>query len=340
MDRREPWGSGFGEGQAWLGHRAALVYIPVDHYLWDFWILPHEGTYHLYYLKAPRSLPDPELRHFHTSIGHAVSSDLLTWHDRGTVLRAGTASAWDDRAIWTGSAIYKDGHAFMLYTGTCRAENRLVQRIGLATSEDLHTWVKHPANPIMESARAFYEQETDLHFSECTWRDPFLFDHDGTLYAFVTARTRGGAEDGRGCIGLARADDGWRFEVLPPAFAPGLFSQMEVPQLIRAQRAYVLLFSVEPGWHAGDSPLPKKAGTYYARSCDPCGGFCTPRLLIGDHEQSHYGAKLIEGPDGQWYMLSWLHKDARGRFVGGLSDPQPVNLAPDGTIALPGSGLA
>ncbi len=316
------------------------MYIPIDHYLWDFWILHHERTYHLYYLKAPRDLADPELRHFHASVGHAVSSDLIEWHDQGTVLRPGTGGAWDDRAIWTGSAVWRHGRAFMLYTGLCRAEDRLVQRIGLASSEDFHSWAKHHRNPVIESREAFYEQSTVLRFRERTWRDPFLFEHEGTYYALITARARHGVEDGRGCIALARADDRWNFEVLPPAYSPGLFSQMEVPQLVRARDAYVLLFSVERGAHAGNSPLPKIAGTYYARSDDPRGGYSVPRLLVGDRNQSRYGAKLTEGPDGQWYMLSWLHKDGRGAFVGGLSDPEPVDLKPDGTIVLPGSGHA
>lgn len=316
------------------------MYIPADHYLWDFWILPHEGTYHLYYLKAPRNLASPELRHFHACVGHAVSDDLIEWQDQGTVLRAGAAGAWDDRAIWTGSAVSMQGRAFMLYTGTSRAEHRLVQRIGLASSSDLCSWVRHPGNPVIESRGAFYEQETDLHFSERTWRDPFLFEHEGACYVLVTARARQGSKDGRGCIALARADDRWNFEVLPPAYSPGLFSQMEVPQLLRAEDAYVLLFSVERGGHADNSPLPKVAGTYYARSKDPRGGYSLPQLLTGDRSQSRYGAKLIKGPEGQWLMLSWLHRNAHGDFVGGLSDPEPVDLEPDGTIVLPGSGRA
>ncbi len=46
-----------------------MVFIPEQHYLWDFWLVsPHEwnesrGLYHLYYLQAPRTLSEPILRH-------------------------------------------------------------------------------------------------------------------------------------------------------------------------------------------------------------------------------------------------------------------------------------
>ena len=34
-----------------------------DHWVWDFWIARGEDAWHLFYLKAPKPLGDPELRH-------------------------------------------------------------------------------------------------------------------------------------------------------------------------------------------------------------------------------------------------------------------------------------
>ncbi len=45
----------------------------------------------------------------------------------------------------------------MLYTGINRGERGLIQRIGLATSDDLIHWTKHPANPVLEADERWYE---------------------------------------------------------------------------------------------------------------------------------------------------------------------------------------
>ena len=50
-----------------------------DKWVWDFWLVRDGRDYHAFYLQAPRSLGDPELRHLNASIGHATSKDLRHW---------------------------------------------------------------------------------------------------------------------------------------------------------------------------------------------------------------------------------------------------------------------
>ena len=59
----------------------------------------------------------------------------------------GPAQGWDDLATWTGSVIEHDGSWHMLYTGVSTVERGLVQRIGLATSTDLVTWIEASWQP-------------------------------------------------------------------------------------------------------------------------------------------------------------------------------------------------
>jgi hypothetical protein len=82
----------------------------------------------LYFLKAPRHIGHPDERHWNVSIGHAVSPDLADW----TVV-----------PDW-----------FMFDTGVGSQSRALQQRIGLATSADLHHWSKHPGSPVLETALA------------------------------------------------------------------------------------------------------------------------------------------------------------------------------------------
>ena len=43
-----------------------------DHWLWDFWLAEDGEDVHLFFLHAPRSLGNPDLRHSHARIGRLV----------------------------------------------------------------------------------------------------------------------------------------------------------------------------------------------------------------------------------------------------------------------------
>jgi beta-fructofuranosidase len=50
-----------------------------DRWIWDFWLADDGERHHVFFLQAPRSLGDPDRRHDHATIGHAVSDDLVAW---------------------------------------------------------------------------------------------------------------------------------------------------------------------------------------------------------------------------------------------------------------------
>ena len=129
--------------------------------MWDFWLVRDGTDYHAFYLQAPRSLGDPELRHLNASIGHAVSKDLRHWRVLPDALDAGPPGAWDDRAVWTGCVVWARGRWHMFYTGVSVEDDTVVQRAGLATSEDLIRWRKHPKNPLIEADPRYYEQRDE-----------------------------------------------------------------------------------------------------------------------------------------------------------------------------------
>jgi beta-fructofuranosidase len=130
-----------------------------DTWIWDFWLARDGEDYHVFYLQAPRSLGDPELRHFNASIGHAVSRDLREWSPLPDALRLGPPSAWDGHAVWTGCVIRHDNIWHMFYTGVHVGEDGLIeQRVGLATSTDLENWRKYPDNPLIEADPRYYSR--------------------------------------------------------------------------------------------------------------------------------------------------------------------------------------
>src|SRR5688500_12619526 len=124
-----------------------------EDWVWDSWpITDEDGLHHLFFLKAPRSLVDPELRHFSPTVGHATSTDFRTWRLLPDALAPAPGPAWDDATTWTGSVVRgPSGKFHMFYTGTSRADDVKVQRIGRADSEDLVHWHRASDGPLLEA---------------------------------------------------------------------------------------------------------------------------------------------------------------------------------------------
>lgn len=321
-----------------------MVFIPEQHYLWDFWLVsPHEwgdvrGPYHLYYLQAPRTLSDPNLRHGVATVGHAVSHDLRQWMSRGTALEAGRPGSWDDRAIWTGSVTIRDGFAYMFYTGLCLAERAPVERIGLAVSTDLEHWERHPGNPLLEVDTRWYEPQNPERWETRAWRDPYLVysSEEEAYYMFLSARVNAGPPDGRGVIGLARSTDLLSWEVLPPASMPGDYSELEVPQVVPLNGRYYLLFCAARHAAARLSPTQGSgwSGTHYLVASKLTGPYrqLTGEPLVADASGTYYAGKLVRDSEGELSFMAWRQWDERGNFCGGLSDPAAVHILPGGRL--------
>ena len=219
-----------------------------EHWLWDFWFAQDGDDVHVFYLQAPRALGDPDLRHHHATVGHAVTRDLRTWRVLPDALGPGPAGAFDDLATWTGSVLRHDGRWLLAYTGVARAEEGRVQRIGLASSDDLLTWRREG---LALAADPRWYDDGPAPSGEVHWRDPWLaLDEDGRrVHMLITARARTGPADARGVVGHAWSDDLRSWEAGPPLSAPGEFAQLEVPQLVHVGGAWRIVFCATVGDH-------------------------------------------------------------------------------------------
>lgn len=303
-----------------------------DSWLWDFWCVAAGEDYHVFYLVAPRSLGDPDARHWNVRIGHAISTDLTHWSVLEDVIGPGPTGAWDDYTTWTGSVIRYGDRWAMLYTGTCRAERGLVQRIGLAWSHDLTRWEKDPSNPVLEIDEQRYEILDTSIWHDQAWRDPWVFldPDEGRFHAFVTARVRSGPPAYRGVIAHAVSDDLVAWTSGDPVTKPGVFGHLEIPQLVQANHRWFLVFSApgmpDPGDGIGAAAM--LTGTHYLSADSPLGPFewSTHGLLLADRQGSRYGTKLIQTFDADWIALAWENNAQDGHFVGTLTDPMPVDF--------------
>lgn len=316
-----------------------------DKWIWDFWFAKDGEDYHMFFLQADRALGDPELRHWNVSVGHAVSQDLHHWSSLPDALapsspEPGAEEPADSLTTWTGSVIRDGDRWLMFYTGTRRSEKGLIQRVCLATSDDLLHWHKHPG-PVLETDPRWYETLNLDYWHDQSWRDPWVFrDADRDLYhMLLTSRANTGAPDGRGAVGYASSTNLIHWQAGPPLLAPDWYGEMEVPQIVCIGGRHYLFCSVSVKYHSrahlagGVTPL---TGLKYFPGDGPLGPFHTEGagFLGADTRGSLYAGRVVQGPDGGWYLMAFRNLDEHGHFLGGVSDPLPIVQGEDGQLAL------
>jgi len=303
-----------------------------ERWVWDSWYYKDADTYHCFFLQANRSLIDPEKRHLNASIGHAVSQDLTNWEILQDALSPTIEPAWDDNATWTGSVI-KDsasGIFHMFYTGVNHKEKGLIQRVGHATSEDLITWKKDLNSPIAEADPKYYEKLNIPNWHDEAWRDPWVFFNaqDAKWHMFVTARHNQGEILDRATVGHLISPNLTSWSIEEPLTGATGFGQLEVLQIEQINGRFVLIFCV--ALEHIKNPKPHfVSGTYSAPAESILGPF---DLSQADLIAPEYAGRVVQGPDGVWNLLGFMGNGSDGEFIGGICDPIPLDLTPNGTL--------
>jgi beta-fructofuranosidase len=307
------------------------------HWVWDFWLADDGERFHLFYLHAPRSLGDPDLRHRNARIGHATSPDLMDWTDHGQIFEPGLEGSFDDTANWTGCVVRGgDGRWRLYYTGSrflSPASNHNIEAIGMAVSDDLHTWTKVPGAVCRADAR-WYETYGTSPWPEEAWRDPWVFpDPDGKQWhMLITARANSGDSMRRGVVGHAVSVDMEHWEVRPALSEPGVdFAHLEVLETVTIERRNYILFSCDTPRLSG-TLAGTMGGVWYM----PVASFTGPidpgaaRLLA---TQKIYAGRIVQQRSGQWALMGFENGPP---FTGRISDPIPIVVHPDGSLSIAG----
>jgi beta-fructofuranosidase len=311
-------------------HESVIVTFALDDsWVWDFWLADDGQFFHLYYLHAPKTLPDQVLRHRNAAIGHATSRDLVSWTDHGPVLTSGAPGAFDATATWTGSVVRgDDGLWRMFYTGA-RFHGDVspanTQSVGVAVSVDLHEWSKVPG-PAVSADPRWYETLGSSEWPEEAWRDPWVFrDPSGDRWhMLITARSRrAGPLHSRGVIGHAESPDLESWEVRPPLTAAiTAFGHLEVPQVCDVDGKHVLLFSCPADLLAEDRP-GTRGGIWVVDDIDPAGPYdIDGAVLLAD--EALYSGRLIVDRKGRTVLLAVENHAPDGSFPGRITDPLPL----------------
>lgn len=313
-----------------------------DKWLWDFWLAQDGATWHMFFLQADKSLGNPDLRHWNVSVGHAISDNLCDWDYLGTCFAPAATPAWDDYTTWTGSVMQgPDGLWHFFYTGTSHADQGMKQRIGHATSKNLHDWQRVGDGLMLDIDASLYEELSPGFWHDRAFRDPWVIpdpDKDGHWLMFFTARVPETAEaNSNGAIGFATSHNLYDWKLQPPVYAGGDFGQLEVPQVQKIGDKWYCLFATTGNYwssrYTAYYATPDVGGTHYLIADHPKGPWHVAKgaFLDGAPHCPRYSGKIIDTGAGHVF-LSFENNDENGNFIGVINDPRPVEIAPDGRI--------
>ena len=317
-----------------------------DKWIWDFWLAQDGPDWHIYFLQADNTLPDPEMRHRNVTQGHAVSRDLINWKHLGTCLTPSKGPAFDDWTTWTGSVLKgPDGTWHLFYTGTPHAEDGMKQRIGHATSKDMHSWVRVGDGLCLDLVgpnAKYYEEYTQGHWHDRAMRDPWVIKNpegDGWLMYF-TARVPGRKEpNAGGAVGFATSPDLMTWTLQKPIYDGGDFGQLEVPQAFKfGEKWYMTFCTAAEHWSLGYRAKNKETpvtGSHYLIADSHLGPWTAPanKFLDGHNPCKRYAGKIVE-KDGKLFIMGFLQFDLERNFIGVVGDPVPLHVDSHGLLSV------
>ena len=243
--------------------------------------------------------------------------------DYGEALPRGTVDE-QDLYVFTGSVFQHNGLFHIFYTGHnphFRAAGKPEQAVMHATSPDLITWTKDPANPILFADPERYE----IH----DWRDPFIFQYPDTQQfgMLLAARLKSGPGNRRGITALAVSDDLTHWQIAEPFWSPSLYFTHECPDLFR----------IGDWWYQVYSTFSERVITHYRMSRSLTGTWTAPVNDSFDG-RAFYAAKTAS--DGQrhfafgWNPTRTGDSDTGGWNWGGNLVVHEFYQQPDGSLAV------
>lgn len=209
----------------------ALHHVPRHGRFGDPKPIVHDGRTHVFFQNSPR--PDA----FETMRwAHVVSDDLLRWTTLDDAL-VPDAHGPDAYGCWTGCVLRHEGRFHAFYTGV-GAPGGGRQTVCHAESDDLVTWRKDPANPLIVPVAPFATGAT------AAWRDPQLRrTSDGGFEMVLTAELERGPTALRACVARLHSDDLRRWRVDGVLHHPADVHRCECPEVVELDDRYVLLYS-------------------------------------------------------------------------------------------------
>ena len=340
--------------------------------LGDVDVFFHEGIYHLFHLVLPN----------HDFVAHAVSDNCLVWRRVENAIHLGNPGSFDDSMLWTthiSKHPFREGWFRMFYTGLSRSDQGIKQRIGMAESKDLYRWRKAPVNWVdrqselpyvlpgrppqppfdfdadspfpLVAGEEHYESEPDEGRHLVSWRDPYYYREGDKGWLLTAGRVRTGPIVRRGCVAVTEEVSENCFESRPALHHPGLYDDVEVPNVLKECGEYYLLGSIREDakvryWHTKGIDEPWRsysdnvllpAGNYAGRLCQDDKGwllfsFFTPSDSVDrtKHNFMPPPKRLIRTDDGHLEVRTFEGIQSPLAADANLDHVQPLKAGSDG----------
>lgn len=247
----------------------------------------HQGEYHLFYQHDPF---EPKAGHVHW--GHAVSSDLVRWHELPIAL-APTAAG----QVFSGSAVFDRDNTSGLFPGgsglvaiyTRASETKQAQEIAASVDRG-RTFQSYSGNPVLDVGSS-------------SFRDPKVFWHQPTrrwIMAAVRSREH--------LVVFYGSDDLKHWTELGSFGHAGLLgTDYECPDLVEVPvegggTRWVLFVSINPGAPLGGSTVQYFVGQFDGRRFEP-EDRVTRAVDVG---QDFYALQTYAGVDGPPVAIAWM----------------------------------
>lgn len=306
-----------------------MIYRPIaSRRLWDSWLFPWDGRYHLFFLETQDSKFD--------HVGHAVSGDLIHWETLPSIRTKGESGQWNHYGTLTGMVVRHEGR-FYLFFGSIPSDGR--EAIGVFISDDLEHWTPHPENPVLPPSGPYLTDLAQAPYWPVDWRDPSIFwrEEDRHYHAVVCAHLpQWGQEDTGAAIAHVRSKDLIHWDYLPPLATPGwrVFNT-EVPDLFELNGRYYLTFNTNSlgGIKINTPTRDEVTGAFYMMASTFEGPFAFPEdpVLIGAGyaRPCAYSARTIPHEGGR--LLYHHHLNSERPTWG---TPKMVRAGEDGALWL------
>ena len=289
-----------------------------------------KGQYHLFAQHNPHGLSWGPMHWL-----HFVSKDLVHFEEVGIALYP--SESYDQEfGCFSGSAIAIDDVLHLYYTGVDGSH----QTQCLATSSDGIHFTKFAGNPILERT------SLPRQYSETDFRDPKVFQKEGSLYMVVSCRH----EEGYGSILLFKGLTPTHFvfvsvlasfpELLSPNVDPNgrpIYGMCECPDVLFLGEEVALMASLQFQPRVGNSFQNVHSVVYSLGKLDLTRGVFTPKtpFLELDHGFDIYATQSLQEGD-KTYLVYWEnmwddqnYPDRKEGYCGALSSIRTVTIKDD-----------
>mgnify|MGYP000486492371 CR=1 FL=1 len=296
-----------------LRHRPRYHFASLANFMNDpTGLIQWKGRYHLFYQHNPHGAVS-----INKHKGHAVSDDLVHWVHLPIAL-APTPGSYDSAHTATGCVVDNDGTPTFVYTGFASLDPLIESQCIATSTDDLLTWRKHPANPVIPGPPPGLEVTG--------FRDPCVWREDGTWYMALGSGIRGLG----GAVLLYRSPDLVSWEYLQPILVgdPAETGTVwECPNFFPLDGRHVLIVS----------HLPAR-GCFYFTGTYADYRFIPEAKGVLDWGHCFYAPQTFRDDLGRRIMFGWLQEARSGEaqqaagWSGVMSLPQVLSLDSRGAL--------